>query len=189
MKAKIKPLNKRNAGRPKLTQAQKIAKQKAIEAEAKFLDKTSNEVIAAAKKRRKEAREAHSRSGGLDGQRLVAPTREGFKRRYVNDDNKGNIDKKLRLGYYFIQESQIGDEYIPTSDQGTAKSQRVGVREDGSALIAYLMEIPEEFYQETQDEKEERIVSSETQVRQGRPDGSSVEEVYDPSPHSNNFNI
>lgn len=195
MKAKIKPQSKRNVGRPKFSKekklANKIAKDKFIDDEAKAIEASADGVIAAARTRRKEAREAHANSGGLQGQRLVAPQREGFKRRFVNDDNKGNIDKHLRLGYYFLEETQIGDEYIPTSDLGKRKSQRVGTKEDGSELIGYLMEIPLEFYQETQNEKEARIVALESQVRQGNAEGG-VENSYDPQEEkggNNNFNI
>lgn len=171
-------------GRPTLSVEKKEANKKARDEVQMKVDISSEIIQRDAKKRREAARKGRFDMGGLTGQKLMAPNREGYKRRWVNDDDKGKLDQALDKGYYFLQETTRGDEYIPTSDLGARKSQRVGTKEDGSALHAYLMEIPLELYQETQQEKEAAIRELEDQIRRGKANGG-VEKAYSPSGSSN----
>lgn len=156
----------------------------------KTVSKNPDTIRAEARARRKAKKEARERMGAIAGQKLVAPNKRGVKRRWVTDD-LANIDTKLDLGYYFVQESETGDEYIPTSDLGSRKSQITGKNADGSPQRSYLMEIPEDIYQENQQENESKIRAIEDQIRRGNPDGRGLSDgsAYDPSPGKNSFNI
>lgn len=81
-----------------------------------------------------------------ESRRLKFPKKRGFHRHVINDDKKKNtIQAALNSGYTFVAEdidgrdSRVGD----TSRIGKNTSQMVG---DG--LVAYLMEKPQELYDE-----------------------------------------
>ncbi len=66
-------------------------------------------------------------------------TREGYHRHWMND-HKNRLHDADQAGYEFVEENIAGRQ--------TRVSRRVGVHEDGSPLLAYLMEIRQEFYDE-----------------------------------------
>lgn len=111
-------------------------------AETKLTEKQQREQqIKAAKERRAKRRRADI---GTAEYRLNAPAREGFKRRWVNDTT-GRIDRYHADGWDVVQEDGTDRRHVDTS-------------KEGKQIDAVLMEIPDEFYEENQAEKLERIV-------------------------------
>lgn len=154
--------------------------------------KTSkSDALSLAASRRKKDRREKEEMGALPGQTLLANPKPGFHRRFVNDQGN-NLDAKLRKGYSFVSE---GDE--PTTDIGAAKSHFAGTQKNGEPLLTYLMEIPDEFYDEDQQEKERRISDTEDSIRDASAGGDqalgsagSRSTIYDPTkdPESNRYN-
>lgn len=160
---------------------------KAVDVAVKKVSRSPEQIREDAKKRREEAQSYKSDVGALNGQRLVVKQKEGFYRYFVNDDGR-RIDSFLQMGYYFVQENQSG-EYTPTEDLGSRVFVRVGTKAGGGVLNAYLMEIPEELYRETQNIKEQELLGLENQIRRGEGGGQGrLEQAYNPNPHGNNIN-
>lgn len=65
--------------------------------------------------------------------------RPGFHRHWFNDDDRGRVARAQKAGYTHVLD-----------EDGKPVSMPVGVREGGGALRAYLMEIPQEWFQEDQ---------------------------------------
>lgn len=131
----------------------------------------SSKVESALPKRRKRAPVT-----GEQRLKLSAPTRPGYVRRFVNDS--GNRIRDL----YDRDYEYVEDKSISTDGEGTRVCRRVGVKKDGSPLYAYLMEVPEKYYQEDQREKQrpldefdEAILRGEVNRKPG--DGLHVERV------------
>jgi hypothetical protein len=81
--------------------------------------------------------------------KLDAPQRSGYIRRWVNDKD-ARVQDALRGGYNFVEDAAIHSHL-----QGSNRVARtVGARKDGSPMMAFLMEIQEEWYREDQQEKE-----------------------------------
>lgn len=83
-------------------------------------------------------------------QKLAYPTREGYRRYWFNDD-PGRLQKALEAGYDHV--------FDPILKQNVQRI--VGRAESGGPLVAFLMEIPQEWfeddmaaYQKIIDEKE-----------------------------------
>ena len=73
---------------------------------------------------------------GTWDQKLNYPSREGFHRHWFNDE-PGRIIRAREAGY-----EQVHDE------EGRPVCTVVGIGRGGQALVAYLMELPLQFYQE-----------------------------------------
>ncbi len=167
--------------------AQKMAKEEQktseslVEEKAKIPEKISKivkvETQAAILKRaktRREARKAQSvRLGRLPGQKLVAPTRHGYHRHWANDVGS-RLDDMQDKGYTFVTPSVDGDENIRSTDVGTRTSQVVDQKKGGGEITAYLMERPEEWFREDQQEKEKRRYAREAQIKRGLDDGQGI---------------
>lgn len=80
--------------------------------------------------------------------KLSAPTREGYTRRWFNDDGNRIADAQ-ELGY-----EHVTDTAIKSSGPGSSVSRLVGSKANGEPLHAFLMETPNELYAEGVDEKE-----------------------------------
>lgn len=157
-----KPAGSRKPGRPK-----------SVDTVEKIVDKSPDEIRAAAVARRKDAIDYNKEAGALPGQRLVVKTKKGFILRWVRDDDKGGLDRRLRLGYYFVKENLNG-EFIPTDDLGSRVKRRTGVREGGGPEFSFLMEMPEDIYREDQQTKEARIRVTEDEIRGGDGAGGGL---------------
>lgn len=138
-----------------------------------------------AKERRLKHRREMAASGALPNQKLVAPRREGYVRRWVNDDGT-RLEDLQDKGYSFVEDTTSGDPDILSSDLGNRKSQIVGRKADGSPLTAYLMEQPSPFHEEDSQEKEARRHEVERQIKKGAvsADGNPINQpgtqTYDP---------
>lgn len=116
---------------------------------------------------RRDARKAQSvRLGRLPGQKLVAPQRPGYHRHWANDVGS-RLDDLQNKGYTFVTPSVDGDENIRSTDAGTRTSQAVDQKTGGGEITAYLMEIPEQWYRDDQQEKENRRYAREAQIKRG----------------------
>lgn len=90
--------------------------------------------------RRKQAGEV----GDLPDLKLKYEKKPGMKRHWVNDDDRGRVHQLTReKDYEFVQDSK-----------GNNVKRRVGTKEDGSTLYAYLVEEPQEWFNEDRAEKE-----------------------------------
>lgn len=80
--------------------------------------------------------------------KLGAKPREGYSRRWFNDDNNRLADAQ-ELGYDFVT-----DASIQSTDSGSRVSRLTGNKKNGEPLRSYLMETPDELYAEGVAEKE-----------------------------------
>lgn len=143
---------KRKPGRP--TNAERKAREEAT---------VSNQL---ARGPRPETRETKGRKKrvplGTPKQKMGAPKRAGYVRRWVND-TPGRLIQAQEAGYEFVADEESAHE----KGRAGARKLRVGVTEEKVSLYAYLMEIPEEFYNEDQALKQEPIDQFEDQLRHG----------------------
>lgn len=110
----------------------------------------------AAPKRRRRA------SVGGAALKLSAPPREGFTRRWVNDENN-RIATAGELGY-----DHVTDKSIQSSGSDTRISRLVGTKPNGAELRAYLMETPNELYAEGVFEREQHNRMVDEAITAGR---------------------
>ena len=94
--------------------------------------------------------------------KLGAPERPGFVRRWFND-NKNRIAEGEELAYDFVT-----DKGVKSTDPSSRISRIVGSGENGEPLRSYLMETPEEFYQEGLAEKEAKNRQVDDAIAAGR---------------------
>jgi hypothetical protein len=123
----------------------------------------------APREERTETREPAGRQAriplGVARQKLAYSRREGYVRRWFND-NRNRLSAAEAAGYTFVTEERDGRD--------AKVSQVVGVKEDGSPMAAYLMEIRQEFYNEDQAAKERINAQVDEQLlRRTEPEGTS----------------
>jgi len=92
---------------------------------------------------------------------LTAPKREGYVRRFVNDE-KDRIQQFEDAGYTIVHEEvQVGDSKAGNETQvGSITNKAVG-----NGTRAVLMEIKEEWYQEDQKARQDRISVGENDMK------------------------
>lgn len=105
---------------------------------------------------RRPVRKRLSRKG-----KLYSEARPGFTQRWAND-RMGNIEELMELGYKPRVKEKDGS-VLDKEKEGTlqgggtfsnAITKRVGVDDGGREIIAVLMEIPTDLYEEMQAEKQ-----------------------------------
>jgi hypothetical protein len=101
--------------------------------------------------------------------KLDYPQREGFHRHWFNDI-PGRVARAQEAGY----------EHVKGNDQKNV-SRIVGSAEGGGALTAFLMEIPEEWYQQDMASEQVVIDEKEAAIRQGTLDKAEGDNRYVPS--------
>jgi hypothetical protein len=108
--------------------------------------------------------------------KLTAPTKPGKVRRWINDD--GNRISMAQAGDYTFVEENItpGDPDVKNvnRDLGSRVSAVVGKKEDGSPLVAYLMEIDQDLYEADQRAKQELAEELEDSIRKGHDSHGQV---------------
>ncbi len=87
--------------------------------------------------------------------KLSAPERPGFHRHWFNDV-PGRIQQKLEQGYTHVVDEQRRNVV-----------RIVGETKHGTGLSAFLMEIPDEYYQEDTDDKQETLNVIDEQLYSG----------------------
>ena len=90
--------------------------------------------------------------------KLAHEIRKGFHGHWFNDI-PGRISRALEAGYEHVKDKE-----------GKNVSRVVGTAEGGGALIAFLMEIPEEWYQEDMKQEQSQIDAKEEMMRTGKLD-------------------
>lgn len=96
--------------------------------------------------------------------RLSAPVRPGWHRCWVND-SPGNIQRFQDIGFDFVL-----DPIARTQVKNT-----VGVAEGGGGLVAFLMEIPQEIYDEDMKALAAEMDKIDSQIHRGEVDGKREE--------------
>jgi hypothetical protein len=114
-------------------------------------------------------RRRRSNVGGF-AMKLSAPSREGEKRRWVNDDGN-RLAEMNELGYAFVSETGI-----QTSDPGSRVTRLVGTKANGEPLHAYLMETPDELYAQGEAEKEAANRQIDEAITAGRDSTGRMDE-------------
>ena len=93
---------------------------------------------------------------------LTAPQRHGYVRRFVNNE-PGRINGFKAAGYEIVQgDAQIGD---PKIGKGLLPGSAVAMPV-GGGQNAVLMEIKQEYYDEDQKVKQDKITREENDMRQ-----------------------
>ena|SRR5579864_8182977 len=101
---------------------------------------------------------------GSQTQKLAYPPREGFHRHWFND-SPGRIDSAIAAGYTHVLDKE-----------GKRVARPVGVNEAGGALLGYLMEIPEDWYQEDMANQAVQNAKLEDAIKRGAIAGSPGED-------------
>lgn len=99
--------------------------------------------------------------------KLAYPDREGFHRHWFNE-TAGRIGRAQEAGYEHVKAD------------GKNVSRVVGTAEGGGPLMAFLMEIPEEFYREDMAAEQRVIDDKEESIRRGVAEGKEGEGQYVP---------
>jgi len=99
---------------------------------------------------------------GAMNQRLAAPQRDGYVRRWFND-RPGRIDRAKRASWAHVQDETTGHPMMIIG----------GVAPEGGGLKQYLMEIPQELYEQDQQAKQAAIDETEAAMKRGEVDGKA----------------
>lgn len=109
--------------------------------------------------------------------KLNATSREGYVRRWVNDDNTRLADFTAG-GYTFVHDAKAGDaagnDITAREGIDSRVSRVVGKNVDGHPIRAYLMEIKQDWYDEDQKAKQTRIDEQEAQMKRGADSHGAV---------------
>jgi hypothetical protein len=106
--------------------------------------------------------------GALD-QKLAYPDRPGYHRHWFNDV-AGRVARAQEGGYEHVKDHE-----------GKNVTRIVGTAEGGGALHAFLMEIPEEWYQEDMAAQQNEINAKEAAIRRGEADRKEGDGRYVPA--------
>lgn len=102
--------------------------------------------------------------------KLDAPSREGYQRRWINDTGN-RLREAQEGGWTFVNdETALTASHTDTAD--TRVSVIAGRHEAGGVMHAYLMEIPQEWYDEDQAAKEQELDEIDEALRRGRVQGA-----------------
>lgn len=116
----------------------------------------------------------------------VRHTIPGHRLRWINDIGN-RINDALYGDYLFVTQDEVGTIGDPNvtpgnQDLGNCVSKTVGTQENGIPLVAYLMKIPREIYEQDQKDKQTDIdLSEQAMLRGEHADDGEVEQKYIPS--------
>lgn len=127
----------------------------AIPAQPIAQDSSPGQLEAVSERRRRASVGGHA-------MKLAAPQKEGWTRRWFND-NGNRIAEAEELGY-----SNVSDTGIKSSGPGSVVSRLVGTKANGEPLSAFLMETPNELYAEGLAEKEAHNRQIDDAIKAGR---------------------
>ncbi len=116
----------------------------------------------AASLRARQLREGNRRAANARVPRLSYPRRPGWHQCWVNDQ-PGNIGRYKELGYDF-RIDPVSKERI---------SRVAGTAEGGGGLQTYLMEIPQEIYNDDRKALEDEMNKIDAQIRRGAIEGEA----------------
>lgn len=118
---------------------------------------------------------------GVPRRQLEVPQREGYRRRWVNDDGKGRLQAALRGGYSYVADPslRVGED-DGQSRSDSRVSRIVGRTQDGKPMRAFLMELPRELFEEDQRSKQSALDEVDRAIRKGRLVPQGEEHRYIP---------
>jgi len=105
---------------------------------------------------------------------------------HIMNDTPGRIQEALDGGYEFCTPDEVGGVVERVTSTNTDVSDRVrylvGTDASGGPMYAYLMKIRQEWYEEDQDDLQERNNKIDAAIRSGQntKDGTSSEGFYTP---------
>lgn len=105
---------------------------------------------------------------GSQTQKLAFPQREGFHRHWFND-TPGRIDSAKEAGYVHVKD--------PVTGQNVQRV--VGTTAQGTALMAFIMEIPKEWWDEDMAVYAKAADEKEESIRRGQVDKKSAQDRDD----------
>jgi len=123
-------------------------------------------------------RRRRASTGGF-AQKLDAPPRPGYVRRWVNGNDPARIREMEELGYTMVSES-AGEGSARTDGQGTRISRHAGKDEQGAPFQTFLMETPDREYQLGVQDKEEARKPFEEAIRRSADTTGQVPGAYQP---------
>ncbi len=92
-------------------------------------------------------------------QKLAYPARPGYHRHWFNDE-PGRVERAVAAGYDHVQEN------------GEKVKKVVGRYDSGVPVLGYLMEIPQEWYDEDMAAEERLVKEKEDTIRRGKVQGA-----------------
>lgn len=98
--------------------------------------------------------------------RLSMSKREGYKRRWIND-KQGRIAMAQEGGYTLVPKDGAEFEEDDVTNVNSSLNNAVSRVVDSEGTKAYLMEIPEDWYEEDQQEKQQKIDEMENTLSRG----------------------
>ncbi len=110
---------------------------------------------------------------GTPQAKLTVPERRGFYRRWIND-TPGRLLRAEQAGYSFVPDETQGED---EEGRKMAKSALVGTKEDGSPLYAFLMELPQELYDQDQKAKQKPLDEFDEALRRGNIRGADEQDT------------
>lgn len=118
---------------------------------------------------------------GVARSKLTVPKRDGYVRRWINDNGKGRLQFALQGGYSFVEDPdlRVGEDE-GQSRQDSRVSRIVGRTAEGKPMRAYLMEIQRELYKQDQDSKQSELDEVDRAIRKGRLVSAGEEHRYVP---------
>ena len=97
---------------------------------------------------------------GSHVQKLSYPERPGFHRHWFNN-TPGRLESALAAGYTHVEDKE-----------GRKVQRPVGVDDAGQVLLGFLMEIPEEWFQEDMAAQQKNVDEMVSAIRSGAVAGS-----------------
>lgn len=116
---------------------------------------------------RRVTRESRRAFGSMD-QKLAAPKRPGFHRHWFNEI-PGRIDAAREAGYEHVQDRH-----------GKNERRVVGKTAAGEPLYGYLMEIPQEWYDDDVEKEQAHVDETDLAIRRGKLNEQQDEKRYVP---------
>ena len=105
--------------------------------------------------------------GGFQQKLNVKHIPNGFVGRWINDEG-GRIAAAQAAGYTFVEDEEVKAERAGTNVESDARIGRVvGTKASGQPMMAYLMKIPERFYEQDQAAKLRQIDETELSITKG----------------------
>lgn len=128
----------------------------------------ATEAAPAVQSARKISRDSRKPFGSQD-QKLAYPARDGYHRHWFNE-LPGRIDSALEAGYTHVLDKE-----------GRKVVRVVGVATSGDGLPSYLMEIPQEWYEDDMARQQSEIDKTEEAMRRGKLEEKPGENRYVPA--------
>ncbi|MDE2022548.1 MAG: hypothetical protein KGI71_06595 [Patescibacteria group bacterium] len=129
-------------------------------------------------RREREAGVRPRAMNGLTQKLQVHGQLPGYRMAIVNDD-RNRVPELEHFGWVMVDADEIkavnGNVTSYNTDPGNRVRFTVGTKENGEPMYAYLMKLPEEIWQEHQDEQERLCARVDAQLMRGRIPGEQDE--------------